>query len=71
LLSEPLRASCTGLADVMFDISHDSVNRFLIREDYSPEDLRTEIEDKIDVKQGTILPQHVKQFFLNSYSHNL
>ena len=49
LISEPQRTSCTGLADAVSDISHDSVNRFLLREEYSPEDLRKEIIGKIDI----------------------
>jgi hypothetical protein len=38
ILSAPEAPSCCGLGEVM-DISHDSVNRFLLREDYTPYDL--------------------------------
>jgi hypothetical protein len=38
LISEPKSLTCTRLAEVT-DISHDSVNRFLNREDYQPEDM--------------------------------
>ena len=38
LMSEPKSATCTRLAEVM-GISHDSVNRFLLREAYEPKDL--------------------------------
>ena len=38
LLSEPNSPSCCHLSEVM-NISHDSANRFLQRESYSPQDL--------------------------------
>ena len=54
LLSEPQRTSCTGLEGVVPNLSHDSVNRFLLREDYSPEDLRKEVIGKIDINGGVL-----------------
>ena len=39
LLSEPLNTTCTGLSEVQESVSHDSVNRFLNREDFTPRDL--------------------------------
>ncbi len=54
LLSEPVRTSCTGLSDVLLNISHDSVNRFLLRENYRPEDLWTEVSEKIDLNNGVL-----------------
>ena len=30
--------SCLRLAEIMTDLSHDSVNRFLLRENYTPKD---------------------------------
>ncbi len=47
LLGEPLGASCRRLGVVM-SLSHDSVNRFLLREDYTPEDLLKEVRGKIN-----------------------
>ena len=53
LLSEPNAVSCSRLASVL-NISHDSVNRFLCRESYSPKDLFTEVEPSINLKGGTL-----------------
>jgi len=53
LLSEPNAPSCCRLAEVM-GISHDSVNRFLEREAYSPEDLFTEVKAGLNLKGGTL-----------------
>ena len=53
-LSEPQRTSCTGLSDTLGNLSHDSVNRFLLREEYSPEDLRKEVAEKIDINGGVL-----------------
>ena len=39
LLAEPKYVSCVRLAEVMEGLSHDSVNRFLLRENYTPRDL--------------------------------
>jgi hypothetical protein len=41
LLSEPKLGGCSRLAEILGDVSHDSVNRFLLRERYEPKDLRT------------------------------
>ncbi|ENU96799.1 hypothetical protein F970_00330, partial [Acinetobacter sp. CIP 102082] len=41
LMTEPNSISCTQLAET-YNISHDSVNRFLEREDYTPHDLYQE-----------------------------
>ncbi|QGO68457.1 hypothetical protein [Piscirickettsia salmonis] len=49
-----MRTSCTGLSDVLLNISHDSVNRFLLRENYRPEDLWTEVSEKIDLNNGVL-----------------
>ena len=40
-MTEPNSISCTQLAET-YNISHDSVNRFLEREDYTPHDLYQE-----------------------------
>lgn len=42
------------LAEVMEDLSHDSVNRFLLREQYTPEDLFTEVKEHITLDGGVI-----------------
>lgn len=39
LLSEPKQIGCSRLAEILEDVSHDSVNRFLLRERYEPKDL--------------------------------
>jgi len=40
LLSEPKLGGCSRLAEILGDVSHDSVNRFLLRERYEPKDFR-------------------------------
>lgn len=54
LLSDPCYTSCTRMSDVMETISHDSVNRFLDRERFSPEDLFDEEKDKIEYAGGVL-----------------
>jgi len=53
LLSEPSGVSCSRLASIMA-ISHDSVNRFLNRESYSPIDLFNEAKATLNLKGGTL-----------------
>ena len=53
LLSEPNGASCCRLGSLM-NISHDSANRFLNRESYSPEDLFNEVKPGINLEGGTV-----------------
>lgn len=53
LLSEPNAVSCSRLASVVA-ISHDSVNRFLHRESYTPKDLYDEAVPTINLKGGTL-----------------
>ena len=38
----------------MGDVSHDSINRFLLRENYSPFDLFEELKDNIDLIDGIL-----------------
>lgn len=52
-MSEPRSCSCTRLSEVM-DISHDSVNRFLLRESYKPKDLFDEAKKLINLIGGTV-----------------
>ena len=40
LMSEPNNASCLRLSEIMPEISHDSVNRFLNRERFNGHDLK-------------------------------
>lgn len=53
ILSEPKAASCCRLAEVM-TISHDSVNRFLYREAYTPKDLYAESSATLNLTGGTL-----------------
>jgi len=53
LLSEPKNASCTRLSNIL-NLSHDSINRFLQREDYSPQDLFAEVKSQISLQGGTL-----------------
>ena len=54
LLSDPLSTSCTRLSKVMGDVSHDSVNRFLLREEFSPSDLYHEVAPHFNNKGGIL-----------------
>ena len=53
LRGEPLRGSCRRLGE-MIEITHDSVNRFLWRENYTSEDLFNEIRGKIELERGIL-----------------
>lgn len=52
-MSEPKSATCTRLAEVS-SISHDSVNRFLLRERYEPKDLFNEAKSALNLVGGTL-----------------
>ena len=43
LLGEPKYFGCSRLAEIFPNFSHDCVNRFLLREDYQPQNLFEEI----------------------------
>lgn len=45
---------CTRLAEIMEDLSHDSVNRFLLREQYEPKDLFDEVKLYINLVGGIL-----------------
>ncbi len=65
LMTEPNSISCTQLAET-YNISHDSVNRFLEREDYTPHDLYQESIQHIDNnKLGGVSKSMLKQSRLN------
>src|SRR5512147_169570 len=68
LLSEPNSPSCCRLAEVM-DISHDSVNRFLQREAYTPRDLFNESKLGLELTGSTL---SVDDSILDKpYSHHM
>jgi hypothetical protein len=54
LLSEPLHVSCLRLSQILADLSHDSINRFLLRERYSPKDLFDEVKGTLKLSGGTL-----------------
>ena len=53
LLSEPNYPSACRLAMLM-NISHDSVNRFILREDYTPKDLFEQAKLQLNLKGGVL-----------------
>ena len=54
LLSEPKQMGCKRLAEILKNVSHDSVNRFLLRERYEPKDLFDTVGEIIDLKGGIL-----------------
>lgn len=54
LLAEPKYVGCTRLAEILADLSHDSVNRFLLRERYEPKDLFDELKPHIQLVGGIL-----------------
>ena len=54
LLSEPKHGGCSRLAEILGDVSHDSVNRFLLRERYEPQDLFNLVKSIINLKGGIL-----------------
>ena len=54
LLAEPKYVSCLRLSEVMKNISHDSVNRFLLRENYTPQDLFNQVKDELILEGGIV-----------------
>lgn len=59
LLCEPKYVSCLHLSKIMEDLSHDSINRFLLRSDYTPKDVFIEISPKIELEGGTVSVDHM------------
>jgi len=53
LLGDPKFPNCQRLSEVI-PISHDSANRFLLREDYTPADLFNEIKGRIVLENGIL-----------------
>jgi hypothetical protein len=54
LLAESKYPGCTRLAEILGGMSHDSVNRFLVRERYEPKDLFDEVKLDINLSDGTL-----------------
>lgn len=54
MLSEPKFGGCSRLSEILGNISHDSVNRFLLRERYEPQDLFNIIKPCINLAGGII-----------------
>jgi hypothetical protein len=52
LLAEPKYVSCVRLSEVMESLSHDSINRFLLRENYTPQDLFNEVKEHLNLVGG-------------------
>lgn len=54
LLAESKYSGCTRLAEILEDLSHDSVNRFKQRERYEPKHLFLEVRPHINLAGGTL-----------------
>ncbi|WP_442949458.1 IS701 family transposase [Nostoc sp.] len=54
LLSEPKHGGCSRLAEILRDVSHDTVNRFLLRERYEPKDLFEMVKTIINLTGGIL-----------------
>ena len=54
LLSEPKYVSCVRISEVLEPLSHDSVNRFLLRERYTRRDLFDEVKGHLIWSAGTL-----------------
>jgi Transposase DDE domain len=54
LLSEPQYSTCSKLSKIMGNVSHDSINRFLERENFTAEDLFCEVKPNINLTGGTL-----------------
>ncbi len=54
MLSEPKHGGCCRLAEILENVSHDSVNRFLLRERYSPKDLFNTVKEIINIVGGVL-----------------
>lgn len=54
LLAEPKYVSCQRLAQILESLSHDSINRFLVRERYTPRDLFGVVKPRIQLQGGSL-----------------
>lgn len=53
LLGEPRRGTCSRMSEIT-GLSHDSINRFLQREEYDLKDIFELVKEKIELKSGTL-----------------
>lgn len=51
-MAEPKYVSCVRLEEIFEDLSHDSVNRFLLRENYTPKDLFELLKNHLILEGG-------------------
>jgi len=66
LLAEPKYVSCVRLSEILAAVSHDSINRFLIREQYTPKDLFEEVKNNVgSLKSST--SRMIKREFSQQY----
>jgi len=54
LLCEPKYISCDRVAEILEELSYESVNRFLWRENYTPKGLFDEVAPQIELLGGTL-----------------
>lgn len=54
LLAEPKYGGCSRLAEILENVSHDSINRFLLRERYEPKDLFEMVKGEIQLVGGIL-----------------
>ena len=54
LLAEPKYVSCVRFSEILETVSHDSINRFLLREQYTPQDLFKEVKSNLILTAGTL-----------------
>ena len=54
LIAEPKYVSCVRLAHILGTLCHDSINRFLLREQFTAKDLFEEVKTKIHLKGRTL-----------------
>ena len=46
--------SCVSLGTILEELSHDSIDRFLLRERYTPEDLFNEVKGEVILEGGVL-----------------
>ena len=46
--------SCVRLGTILEELSHDSIDRFLLRERYTPEDLFNEVKGEVILEGGVL-----------------
>lgn len=54
LMSTPHRAECTKLAEIMENMSHDAVNKFLLRANFTTKTLFSEVKQCINLQGGIL-----------------